>query len=156
MSLINADSEIPPIFSMPHACAIDDTPSRFRNAVICACVRKLVKHSSQVLAVLVIVQVRCCPAVMLPLHSLLKVVVKLGDAVSVTLNVPGLNVTSVPVAEPGKLAGVGLLPITCIVKLAGVAVVSPFTIFITVNVAVVGDGVGVGVGVGITVGVGVC
>jgi hypothetical protein len=74
-----------------------------------------VKHSTQV-GVFVIVHVRCCPAVIVPLHSLLNEVVKLGDAVSVTLNVPGLSVTSVPVPEPLKLAGVGLIPETCIAK----------------------------------------
>jgi len=94
--------------------------------------------------VLVIVQVRCCPATIVPLQSLLNEVVKPASPVSVTLNAPGPNVTSVPVAEPAKLGGFGLLAVTCIVKLAGVAVVVPFTIFMTVNVAVVGVGVGVG------------
>lgn len=98
-------------------------------------------------AVLVIVQVRCCPAAIVPLQSLLNEVVKPASPVSVTLNVPGPNVTSVPVAEPGKLGGFGLLAVTCIVKLAGVTVagLGPETIFITVNVAVVGVDVGGGV-----------
>ena len=63
-------------------------------------------------------------------------------AVSVTLNGPGSNVTTIPADEPAKLAGVRLLPVICIVKLDGIALVLPDTIFMTVNVAVV---VGVGV-----------
>jgi hypothetical protein len=94
---------------------------------------------------LVIVQVRCCPAAIVPLQSLLNEVVKPAGPVSVTLNAPAPNETSVPAVEPAKLGGFGLLAVTCIVKLDGVAVVSPETIFITVNVAVVGVGVGVGV-----------
>jgi hypothetical protein len=56
-------------------------------------VRRLVKHSSQVLGVLIIVQLRCCPAVIVPVQSPINEVVKLGDLVSVTLNAPAPNVT---------------------------------------------------------------
>jgi hypothetical protein len=66
--------------------------------------------------------------------------------VSVTAKAPAPNVTLIPADDPAKLAGIGLLPVTCIVKLEGVPVVLPETIFITVNVAVVGVGVGVGLG----------
>ena len=77
------------------------------------------KHSTQVLRVLVIVHVRCCPAVIVPplLPSVLLVKKVPAGAVSVSLNVPGPSVTLTPAADPAKLAGVGLLPVTCIVKL---------------------------------------
>jgi hypothetical protein len=65
--------------------------------------------------------------------------------VSVTLNAPGFNVRSVPVLDPLKLAGVGLIPETCIAKSDDVIFVVPDTIFITVNEAVVGVRGGVGV-----------
>jgi hypothetical protein len=82
------------------------------------------------------------------LQSPIVVVLKaLVGPVSVTAKAPAPNVTSIPVDEPAKLGGFGLLPVTCIVKLDGVPVVLPETIFITFNVAVVGVGVGVGVGV---------
>lgn len=76
------------------------------------------KQSTQVLDVLVIVQLRCCPAVIVPAQSPAVVLVKKLPAgtVSVTLNGPEPNVTSIPVDEPTKLGGFGLLPVTCIVN----------------------------------------
>jgi len=102
------------------------------------------------LPVFVITQVRCCPDVIVPLQppvNEVPVTSKSADGgTSVTLNVPGLRVTSVPVPEPLKLARVGLLPETCIVKSDAVTLVSkPTNIFKTVNKPV--DGIGVGVGV---------
>ena len=75
---INVVSEIATRFRIMQANSIESWWKTGSIACICACVRKLVKHSSQVTAVLVIVQVRCCPAVMLPLQSPLKVVVNPG------------------------------------------------------------------------------
>lgn len=105
------------------------------------------KHSTQVLRVLVIVHVRCCPTVIVPpqLPSVLLVKKVPAGAVSVTLNVPRPSVTLTPAADPAKLAGIGLLPVTCIVKLDGLGTSLPETIFMTVNVAVVGVDVGGGV-----------
>jgi hypothetical protein len=66
-----------------------------------------VKHSSQVLGVLIIVQLRCCPAAILPAQSPINELVKKlpVGGVSVTLNAPEPNVTSIPVVEPAKLVG---------------------------------------------------
>jgi hypothetical protein len=71
-----------------------------------------VKHSTQVLRVLVIVHFRCCPAVIVPpqLPSVLLVKKVPAGAVSVTLNVPRPSVTLTHAADPAKLAGIGLLP----------------------------------------------
>jgi len=88
-----------------HAASIDVVPVTFRSTVICAVVRRLVKQSTQVLAVLVILQLRCCPAVIVPAQSPAVVLVKKLPAgtVSVTLNGPEPNVTSIPVDEPTKM-----------------------------------------------------
>ena len=117
--------------------------------VISACVRNFLKHCSQVRGLLVIVQVRYYGAPIVPLRLPAKELLNKVPVgiVSVTLNVPGFNVTSTPVDEPAKSAGIGLLPVTCIVKLAAVKLGLPDTIFVTVNVAVVGAGARVGVGV---------
>jgi hypothetical protein len=80
----------------PDDLAANSTHSSARGRESCeitAAVRSLVKHSSQV-GVLVIVQIRRCPAVIVPLQSLLNEVVKLRDGASVTLYMPGPNLTS--------------------------------------------------------------
>jgi len=69
-----------------------------------------VKHSTQVLGVLVIVHVRCCPAVIVPPQLPAVLLVKKPGAVSVTLNVPGPNVTLTPAADPAKEECCSVIP----------------------------------------------
>jgi hypothetical protein len=79
------------VCSAAHASAIDVLPGDNTGIreVISACVRNFLKHCSQVRGLLVIVQVRCSPAAIVPLQLpvndlLNKVPV---DIISVTLNV---------------------------------------------------------------------
>ena len=106
--------------------------------------------------VFVIVQVRCCPALMVPVavddeptcvQSPEKVVVKPGRTilVSVTENAPVPNVTRVPLTLAGNVDGVGLLPVTVILKsdITGHCGSTHTSTFLTNKVPVVGVGIGV-------------
>src|SRR5712691_5094593 len=89
---------------------------------------------------LVTVQLLASPAAIVPAHSAEKIPGEYpvaGPPDSLTLYAPGSRLTRVPASLPAKLAGFGLVPLTCMVQLAATAppLLSFCTCLVTVSVA---------------------